>query len=152
MSATRNPYYQLPGGAEMPGDVRVSDTADATKTAANGWAASPAAVASLSAVTHGTIVENEVFWYRIGNLVCVIGDGVVLKRLTSWTGITLGMLPFKPIITTRVPVVLAHNNSSITFNCLVASAFTDGSFQIMPWGDIDYTNVTMFFTLYYFCE
>ena len=46
MSATRNPYYQLPGGAELPGDVRVSDTADATKTAADGWAASPSAVAN----------------------------------------------------------------------------------------------------------
>lgn len=45
MSATRNPFYQLPGGADLPGDVRVSDTADVTKTAAAGWAASPAAVA-----------------------------------------------------------------------------------------------------------
>lgn len=45
MIATRNPYYQLPGGADLPGDVRVSDTADTTKTAAGGWAASPAAVA-----------------------------------------------------------------------------------------------------------
>lgn len=45
MSATRNPFYQLPGGADLPGDVRVSDTADASKTAADGWAASPAAVA-----------------------------------------------------------------------------------------------------------
>ena len=47
MSATRNPYYQLPGGADLPGDVRVSDMADANKTAADGWAASPAAVASI---------------------------------------------------------------------------------------------------------
>lgn len=47
MSATRNPFYQLPGGAELPGDVRVSDTADESKTAAGGWAASPAAVASV---------------------------------------------------------------------------------------------------------
>ena len=47
MSATRNPYYQLPGGADLPGDVRVSDTPDVTKTAAGGWAASPAAVASI---------------------------------------------------------------------------------------------------------
>lgn len=47
MSATRNPYYQLPGGADLPGDVRVSDTADASKTAAGGWAASPAAVQSV---------------------------------------------------------------------------------------------------------
>ena len=49
MSATRNPYYQLPGGADLPGDVRVSDTADASKTAAGGWAASPAAVAETQA-------------------------------------------------------------------------------------------------------
>lgn len=47
MSAPRNPFYQLPGGADLPGDVRVSDTPDATKTAADGWAASPAAVASV---------------------------------------------------------------------------------------------------------
>ena len=47
MSATRNPFYQLPGGADIPGDVRVSDTADASKTAADGWAASPAAVANV---------------------------------------------------------------------------------------------------------
>lgn len=50
MSATRNPYYQLPGGADLPGDVRVSDTADASKTAAGGWAASPAAVASAESI------------------------------------------------------------------------------------------------------
>lgn len=49
MSATRNPYYQLPGNADIPGDVRVTDTADATKTAAGGWAASPAAVAETQA-------------------------------------------------------------------------------------------------------
>lgn len=47
MNATRNPFYQLPGGADLPGDVRVSDTADASKTAADGWAASPASVASV---------------------------------------------------------------------------------------------------------
>ena len=51
-SATRNPYYQLPGGADLPGDVRVSDTPDASKTAAGGWAASPAAVASIENLTH----------------------------------------------------------------------------------------------------
>lgn len=50
MSATRNPYYQLPGGADLPGDVRVSDMADANKTAAGGWAASPAAVAAAETI------------------------------------------------------------------------------------------------------
>lgn len=50
MSATRNPYYQLPGGTDLPGDVRVSDTADVSKTAAGGWAASPAAVAAAESI------------------------------------------------------------------------------------------------------
>lgn len=63
MSATRNPYYQLPGGADLPGDVRVSDTADASKTAAGGWAASPAAVASvvtiLSNLLHRLSTDNN---------------------------------------------------------------------------------------------
>lgn len=55
MSATRNPYYQLPGGTELPGDVRVSDTADPTKTAAGGWAASPAAVQSVGKLANAHI-------------------------------------------------------------------------------------------------
>ena len=53
MSATRNPFYQLPGNADIPGDVRVTDTPDSTKLANQGWAASPAAVASVAA----TILE-----------------------------------------------------------------------------------------------
>lgn len=55
MSATRNPYYQLLGGADLPGDVRVSDTADPTKTAAGGWAASPAAVQSVGKLANAHI-------------------------------------------------------------------------------------------------
>lgn len=70
MSATHNPYYQLPGNADIPGDVRVSDTADANKTAAGGWAASPAAVAETqtyhkytdhSAESNVTIISNSIF-------------------------------------------------------------------------------------------
>lgn len=52
MSATRNPYYQLPGNADIPGDVRVTDTPDSTKLANQGWAASPAAVASAVATLY----------------------------------------------------------------------------------------------------
>lgn len=59
MSATRNPYYQLPGGTELPGDVRVSDTADASKTAAGGWAASPAAVASAAATLSSLVCRFD---------------------------------------------------------------------------------------------
>lgn len=60
MSVTRNPYCQLPGGADLPGDVRVSDTADATKTAADGWAASPAAVAnSVPEMEYGSWIKTN---------------------------------------------------------------------------------------------
>lgn len=62
MSTTRNPYYQLPGGADLPGDVRVSDTVDASKTAAGGWAASPAAVASVV-----TILSHLIYRLSTGN-------------------------------------------------------------------------------------
>ena len=60
MSATRNPYYQLPGNADIPGDVRVSDTADPTKTAADGWAASPAAVASAAATLSSLVCRFDI--------------------------------------------------------------------------------------------
>ena len=60
MSATRNPYYQLPGGADLPGDVRVSDIADASKTAAGGWAASPAAVASAAVTLSGLVCRFDI--------------------------------------------------------------------------------------------
>lgn len=60
MSATRNPYYQLPGRDDIPGDVRVSDTADATKTAANGWAASPAAVAGAESIARPDYTSRTV--------------------------------------------------------------------------------------------
>ncbi len=80
MSATRNPYYQLPGGADLPGDVRVSDMEDASKTAAGGWAASPAAVAetqtyhkytSYSAESNVTIVGDSNFIFVTGRNVDV---------------------------------------------------------------------------------
>lgn len=61
MSATRNPYYQLLGGTELPGDVRVSDSPDATKTATDGWAASPAAVQSVGKLTNAHIHYFDVF-------------------------------------------------------------------------------------------
>lgn len=60
MSATRNPYYQLPGNADIPGDVRVSDTADSTKTAADGWAASPAALASVVTSLSSLICDFDI--------------------------------------------------------------------------------------------
>lgn len=67
MSATRNPYYQLPGGADLPGDVRVSDTADAKKTATDGWAASPAAVAKTQSYHRYTD-------YSVGSNVSIAND------------------------------------------------------------------------------
>lgn len=95
MSATRNPYYQLPGGADLPGDVRVSDTADANKTAAGGWAASPAAVAetqtyhmveNLSAVSNVSIITGSI--YTTGRTVDVYIGITTATELNGTTIIT----------------------------------------------------------------
>ena len=95
MSATRNPYYQLPGGAELPGDVRVSDTPDATKTAADGWAASPAAVAETqtyhkrtghSAVSNVKLANDNI--YVTGKNVDVYLGVVTSTTLNQTTVIT----------------------------------------------------------------
>lgn len=97
MSATRNPYYQLPGGADMPGDVRVSDTADSTKTAAGGWAASPAAVAetqtyhkvkNLSAVSNVSIDTGSI--YTTGRNVDVY-IGITTTATFNGTAIITGL-------------------------------------------------------------
>lgn len=97
MSATRNPYYQLPGGADLPGDVRVSDTADATKTAADGWAASPAAVAetqtyheikNVSAVSNVSINAGSI--YTTGRNVDVY-IGITTTAAFNGTGIITGV-------------------------------------------------------------
>lgn len=76
MSATRNPYYQLLGGADLPGDVRVSDTADASKTAADGWAASPAAVAETQTYHKYTNHSAESNVVINSNFVLVTGRNV----------------------------------------------------------------------------
>lgn len=97
MSAARNPYYQLPGGADLPGDVRVSDTADSTKTAAGGWAASPAAVAetqtyheikNLSAVSNVSIDTDSI--YTTGRNVDVY-IGITTTATFNGTAIITGL-------------------------------------------------------------
>lgn len=87
MSATRNPYYQLPGGAELPGDVRVSDTADPTKTAAGGWAASPAAVAETQTYHKYTnhSAESDVTIVGNSNSISVTG-----RNVDVYIGVNLG--------------------------------------------------------------
>lgn len=85
MSATRNPYYQLPGGAELPGDVRVSDTADASKTAAGGWAASPAAVAKTQSYNKYTDHTAESDVTIVGNSIYVTG-----RNVDVYIGVNLG--------------------------------------------------------------
>lgn len=87
MSATRNPYYQLPGGAEMPGDVRVSDTADPTKTAADGWAASPAAVAETQTYHKYTDHSAESNVTIIGNSNSIFVTG---RNVDVYIGVNLG--------------------------------------------------------------
>lgn len=87
MSATRNPYYQLPGGADLPGDVRVSDTADATKTAAGGWAASPAAVAETQTYHKYTNHSAESDVTIVGNSNSIFVTG---RNVDVYIGVNLG--------------------------------------------------------------
>nr|DAG89111.1 MAG TPA: hypothetical protein [Ackermannviridae sp.] len=118
MSATHNPYYQLPGGADLPGDVRVSDTADASKTAARGWAASPAAVAETqtyhrytghSAESNVTIVDNSNSVYVTGRNVNVY-IGVNLGRTFS-SGETLIRNAPKPVSTYALATFVASDGA-----------------------------------------
>ena len=81
----------------MPGDVRVSDTADSTKTAAGGWAASPAAVAetqtyhevkNLSAVSNVSIDTGSI--YTTGRNVDVY-IGITTTATFNGTAIITGL-------------------------------------------------------------
>lgn len=90
MSAARNPYYQLLGGADLPGDVRVSDTADASKTASGGWAASPAAVAETQTYHKYTNYSAE------SNVALVDGSNSVYitgRNVDVYIGVNLGNTP-----------------------------------------------------------
>ena len=87
MSATRNPFYQLPGGNDLPGDVRVSDTPDASKTAAGGWAASPAAVAETQTYHKYTNHSAESDVTIVGNSNSIFVTG---KNVDVYIGVNLG--------------------------------------------------------------
>lgn len=133
MSATRNPYYQLPGGADLPGDVRVSDIADARKTAADGWAASPAAVASvvttLSNLLHRLSTDNNSasFKYKsTGGL----RSTFILISISQSSGICFNSLVVHIEDGSHASTELAVNNLSIS-NIAVSKS-----------GDIDTVNIT----------
>lgn len=118
MSAARNPYYQLPGGADMPGDVRVSDTADANKTAAGGWAASPAAVAktqSYHKYTDHSVGSNVSIVYD-SNAVFVTGRnvdvyiGVNLSKAFGYGETVIKNVP-KPVSTYALATFVGGNGA-----------------------------------------
>lgn len=118
MSATRNPYYQLPGGADMPGDVRVSDTADANKTAAGGWAASPAAVAKTqsyhkytdhSAGSNVSIINDANYIFVTGKNVDVY-IGVNLNKTFGYGETVIKNVP-KPVSTYALATFVANNGA-----------------------------------------
>lgn len=124
MSATRNPFYQLPGGADLPGDVRVSDTADASKTAADGWAASPAAVAKTQTyhkyTTHSA--ESDVSITDGINNVFVTG-----KNVDVYIGVTLSRtFAYGAHIIKNVPKPVADY-------ALAAFVLGDGTLQGFGW-------------------
>lgn len=53
MSAVRNPFCQMHGGATLPGDVKLTDTVDAGLTADKGVAATPKMVSDVLQYVQG---------------------------------------------------------------------------------------------------
>ena len=153
MSATCNPYYQLPGGDDLPGDVRVSDTADATKTAADGWAASPAAVAEMkiSAET-GCISGTNILWQKFGKVVILTGYNIFIS-LSSWGYADVANLPFKNKgFDIYAPVQLARNDSAGTKQNSIFIYTSGEKLAVHNWGSDTFDNVSIVFQLVYICE
>lgn len=124
MSATRNPFYQLPGGADIPGDVRVSDTPDASKTAADGWAASPAAVAETQTYHKYTnhSAESDVAIVVDINNIFVTG-----KNVDVYIGVTLNRaFGYGASIIKNVP-------KPVTDYVLATFVLGDGTLQGFGW-------------------
>lgn len=156
MSATRNPFYQLPGGADLPGDVRVSDTADDTKTAAGGWAASPAAVAAATEVKTGTIAgASNVHWTRYGRLVIIecSSSEAFVATIPGWGSISIGKLPFEAVDDNAcASTVIARSGIGKTlFNGLLVRV-VNGELRLSNWGDGNLTNANIVFSLSYICK
>ena len=156
MSATRNPYYQLPGGAELPGDVRVSDTADESKTAAGGWAASPAAVAAATEVETGTIAgASNVHWTRYGRLVIIecTPENAFVATVPEWGIYSIGKIPFEPVDNyVCASTVMARTGIAKTLFNGVLVAISNGELRISNWGDGNLTNANIVFSLSYICK
>ena len=156
MSATRNPFYQLPGGADIPGDVRVSDTADASKTAAGGWAASPAAVAAATEVETGTIDgASNINWTRYGRLVIIncSPSKAFVTSIAEWSDLIVGRLPFEALDDNIcASTVIARTGIGKTlFNGIIARIL-NGNLLITNWGEGNLTEANIVFSLSYICK
>nr|DAF32257.1 MAG TPA: hypothetical protein [Ackermannviridae sp.] len=131
MSATRNPYYQLLGGADLPGDVRVSDTADSSKTAADGWAASPAAVASMVSTIN---CSSNVKVANSGDILTDLNATITGKVAQLYFRIKCTTSRSEETIVTGLP---KHNSSYIAVPCFnfgglvigIAWLYEDGHIQ-----------------------
>lgn len=156
MSSTRNPYYQLPGGADLPGDVRVSDTADATKTAADGWAASPAAVAEMkiSAETGSisSISGTDILWQKFGKIVILSGYNILIS-LSPWGFADIANLPFKNKGSDiYAPVQLARNDKAGAKQNSIFIYTSGEKLSVHNWGSDNFNDVSIAFQLVYICE
>lgn len=131
MSGAQNPYYQLPGGADLPGDVRVSDTADATKTAADGWAASPSAVASMVSTIN---CSSNVKVANSGDILTDLNATITGKVAQLYFHIKCTTSRSEETIVTGLP---KHNSSYIAVPCFnfgglvigIAWLYEDGHIQ-----------------------
>lgn len=130
MSGAQNPYYQLPGGADLPGDVRVSDTADATKTAADGWAASPSAVASIVTTRDCSSYVNVA---NSGDKLTDLHSTITGKVAQFYFHIKCATSRPESAIVTGLP---KHNNTYIAVSCFKFNGATIGTAWLYPDGHI----------------
>lgn len=140
----------------MPGDVRVSDTADDTKTAADGWAASPAAVATATEVETGTIAgASNVHWTRYGRLVIIecSSSEAFVATIPEWGSSIVGKIPFEAIDDNAcASTVIARTGIGKTlFNGVLVRVY-NGNLIISNWGDGNLTNANIVFSLSYICK
>lgn len=134
MSATRNPYYQLPGNADIPGDVRVTDTPDSTKLANQGWAASPAAVASaaatLSHLVHRLSTGNNNTSFKYKSVDYVLRSTFILISTNQSSGICFNSL------------IVHIDDGSHALTELGANGLSISKIDISKSGDIYTVNIT----------
>ena len=141
-------------------NVRISDTMDTEKTAAAGWAASPAAVSGAVSemkisAEMGSVNSTSgaaVLWKKFGKIVILTGYNILIS-LSPWGFADIANLPFKNIgLDVYAPVLLARNDNAGTKQNSIFIYTSGEKLSIHNWGNDTFNNVSITFQLVYVCE